>query len=322
MPGYRNFKKFFRLNRGDVSPRNIFKDKFEIGGQAVIEGVMMRSPNFITIAVRKANGEIVVKKDPYVSLSKKVKFLGIPVIRGVVALVETLYIGVKALTFSANEAIEEVELEDSKKSRAKEDRRKGIFMDVWLFLMVILGTGLGFLLFFYLPLLLTDILGVKTGFLFNLVDGIIRIAIFLTYIRLITLWKEMRRIFEYHGAEHKSIHTLEAGEELMPENMKKYPTLHARCGTSFLLMVMVVSIAVFMFLGRPNTLVDRLIRFTFIPLIAGISYELIKLSGRVKNNKFAEILIAPGLWLQKMTTREPDEKQMEVAIAALKSALD
>jgi len=300
----------------------MLKKEFDVGGQAVIEGVMMRSPKFITIAIRKANGEIVVKKDPYISFTKRVKFLNIPIIRGVVALVETLYVGIKALTFSANEAIEEEESKDTKESEAKENKGKGIFTNIWLFLMIILGIGLGFLLFFYLPLFLTDLLGVKTGFLFNLVDGTIRIAIFLIYIWLITLWKEMRRIFEYHGAEHKSIHTLEAGEELKPENMKKYPTLHARCGTSFLLIVMVVSIAIFMFLGRPKTLTDRLVRFSFIPLIAGISYELIKLSGKVKNNKLAKALITPGLWLQKMTTKEPDEKQMEVAIAALKNALD
>ncbi|MEA3485404.1 MAG: DUF1385 domain-containing protein [Candidatus Aerophobetes bacterium] len=298
------------------------KKEFDVGGQAVIEGVMMRSPKFITIAIRKANGEIIVKKDPYISFTKRVKFLNIPIIRGVVALVETLYIGIKALTFSANEAIEEEESKDAKETEAKKDKKEEIFMNIWLFLMIILGIGLGFLLFFYLPLFLTDLVGVKTGWVFNLVDGTIRMGIFLAYIWLITLWKEMRRIFEYHGAEHKSIHTLEAGEELKPENMKKYPTLHARCGTSFLLIVMVVSIAVFMFLGRPKTLTDRLIRFSFIPLIAGISYELIKLSGKVKNNKLANILIAPGLWLQKMTTREPDEKQMEVAIASLKSALD
>jgi len=284
----------------------MLRKEFDVGGQAVIEGVMMRSPKFITIAIRKSSGEIMVKKEPYISLTKRFKFLNIPIIRGVVVLIETLYIGVKALTFSANEAIEDEESKVTKESEAEEDKKGEIFTSIWLFLMVILGIGLGFLLFFYLPLWLTDLLGVKTGFLFNLVDGIIRIAIFLIYIWLITLWKDMRRIFEYHGAEHKSIHTLEAGEELTPENMKKYPTLHARCGTSFLLIVMVVSIAIFMVLGRPKTL----------------SYEFIKLSGKVKNNKLAKILIAPGLWLQKMTTKEPDEKQMEVAIAALKNALD
>jgi len=296
------------------------KEEFEVGGQAVIEGVMMRSPKFISIAIRKSSGEIIVKKEPYISLVKRVKFLNIPIIRGVVVLFETLYIGIKALSFSANEAIEEEQAKEIQKAQ----RRKGkeVFIDLWLFLMVIVGVGLGVLLFFYLPLFLTELFGISGGFLFNLVDGTIRMSIFLAYIWLITLWKDMRRIFEYHGAEHKSIHTLEAGEELVVENAKKYPTLHARCGTSFLLVVMVVSIAVFMFLGRPKNLTDRLVRFSFIPLIAGISYELVKLSAKVKNKNLAKVLIAPGLWLQRMTTKEPDEEQLKVAIAALKNALD
>jgi len=213
------------------------KEEFEVGGQAVIEGVMMRSPKFISIAIRKSSGEIIVKKEPYISLVKRVKFLNIPIIRGVVVLFETLYIGIKALSFSANEAIEEEQAKEIQKAQ----RRKG---------------------------------------------------------------------------------TLEAGEELVVENAKKYPTLHARCGTSFLLVVMVVSIAVFMFLGRPKNLTDRLVRFSFIPLIAGISYELVKLSAKVKNKNLAKVLIAPGLWLQRMTTKEPDEEQLKVAIAALKNALD
>ncbi|MCD6083889.1 DUF1385 domain-containing protein, partial [Candidatus Aerophobetes bacterium] len=293
---------------------------FEVGGQAVIEGVMMRSPKFISIAIRKSSGEIIVKKEPYISLVKRVKFLNIPIIRGVVVLFETLYIGIKALSFSANEAIEEEQAKEIQKTQRRKD--KEVFIDLWLFLMVIVGVGLGVLLFFYLPLFLTELFGISGGFLFNLVDGIIRMSIFLAYIWLITLWKDMRRIFEYHGAEHKSIHTLEAGEELVVENAKKYPTLHARCGTSFLLVVMVVSIAVFMFLGRPKNLTDRLVRFSFIPLIAGISYELVKLSAKVKNKNLAKVLIAPGLWLQRMTTKEPDEEQLKVAIAALKNALD
>jgi len=294
----------------------MLKKNVDVGGQAVIEGVMMRSPEYITIAVRKSNGEIVVKKNRYISLSKRFKLLNLPIIRGVVALGETLYIGIKALTFSAEEAIEEEAPSVEKKEK------KGMFSSLWLIATVILAFILAFLLFFYLPLMVTSFLNIKGGFLFNLVDGIIRIAIFLIYIRVITLWGEMRRIFEYHGAEHKSIYTLEAGDDLLPVNAKKYSTLHPRCGTSFLLIVMIVSIIVFMFLGRPHTLADRLVRFLFIPLIAGISYELIKLSGKKRESKIAKILMAPGLWLQKMTTKEPSEKQLEVAIAALKEALE
>jgi len=289
----------------------------EVGGQAVIEGVMMRSPEFISVAIRRANGEIFVKRDPYVALTKRFKFLNIPIIRGVIVLVETLYIGVKTLMFSADEAMKEVS------PKTKEKKSEGGFLNsLWIFLMVILGVGLGVLIFFYLPLIFTDLLKIKGGVLFNLVDGVIRLTIFLAYIYLISLWKDMRRIFEYHGSEHKSIYTLESGKELTVENAMGYSTLHPRCGTSFLLIVVIVSILVFMFLGRPHTFMDRLIRLSFIPLIAGISYELIKLSGRTMGSKFAKILTAPGLWLQRITTKEPDEKQLEVAIASLKSALN
>jgi len=305
----------------------MLKKNVDVGGQAVIEGVMMRSPEYITIAIRKSNGEIVVKKNRYISLSKRFKLLNLPIIRGVVALGETLYIGIKALTFSAEEAIEEEAPSVEKKERKGmftplDSKHLTGFTSLWLIATVILAFILAFLLFFYLPLMVTSFLNIKGGFLFNLVDGIIRIAIFLIYIWVITLWGEMRRIFEYHGAEHKSIYTLEAGDDLLPVNAKKYSTLHPRCGTSFLLIVMIVSIIVFMFLGRPHTLADRLVRFLFIPLIAGISYELIKLSGKKRESKIAKILMAPGLWLQKITTKEPSEKQLEVAIAALKEALE
>jgi len=289
----------------------------EVGGQAVIEGVMMRSPEFISVAIRRTNGEIFVKRDPYVALTKRFKFLNIPIIRGVIVLIETLYIGVKTLMFSADEAMKEISPE------AKEKKSEGGFLNsLWIFLMVILGVGLGVLIFFYLPLVFTDLLRIKGSLLFNLVDGVIRLTIFLLYIYLISLWKDMRRVFEYHGAEHKSIYTLESGRELTVENAKEHSTLHPRCGTSFLLIVVIVSILVFMFLGRPHTFTDRLIRLSFIPLIAGISYELIKLSGRKMDSRLAKILTAPGLWLQRITTKEPDEKQLEVAIASLKSALN
>ena len=294
----------------------MLKKNLDVGGQAVIEGVMMRSPEYITIAVRKSSGEIVVKKDHYISLSKRFKLLNLPIVRGVVTLGETLYIGIKALTFSAEEAVEE------ETPSAKKKEKKGIFTSLWLIGTVIFAFILAFLLFFYLPLMVTSFLNIKGGFLFNLVDGIIRVAIFLIYIWAITLWKDMRRIFEYHGAEHKSIYTLEAGEDLLPANAKKYSTLHPRCGTSFLLIVMIVSILVFMLLGRPHTLSDRLTRFLFVPLIAGISYELLKLSGKKRESKITKVLIAPGLWLQKITTKEPDEEQLEVAMAALKEALE
>jgi len=295
--------------------------KFQVGGQAVIEGVMMRSPKSFTVAIRKSNGQIMIKKEPYIALVERFKFLKIPIIRGAVVLIESLYLGIKALSFSAEEAMEE-ENPETKTLDTKKEKKEETFVTLWLILSLLMGFSLALFIFFYLPLILVDLTGVKGGFLFNLIDGLIRITFFLIYIWAISLWKSMRRVFEYHGAEHKSIFAFEAGEDLTPENIKKYSTHHPGCGTSFLLVVMVISILVFMFLGRPHTISERLTRLLFVPLIAGISYEFTRLSRKRKNSKIVKILTAPGLWLQKITTKEPDEKQLKVAIAALKSALE
>jgi len=284
---------------------------WQVGGQAVIEGVMMRSPESVTIAIRKNDGQIVVKKEPYIALSKRYKLLNLPIIRGAVVLIESLYLGIKALSFSAEEAMEE-EKPGKKESERMEPaasagetvKKEKIFTTLWLILSLLMGFALALLIFFYLPLILTGLTRVKGGFLFNLIDGLIRITFFLIYIWVISLWKSMRRIFEYHGAEHKSIFTFEAGKDLTVENAKKYSTRHPGCGTSFLLIVMVMSILVFMFLGRPHTISDRLTRLLFVPLIAGISYELTKLSRKKRGNRIVKMLIAPGLWLQRITTKE------------------
>ncbi len=299
----------------------------EVGGQAVIEGVMMRSPRCVAVAVRKSNGEIIVKKDPYIPLAKRYKFLNLPIIRGAVALGEALFIGMKALTFSADVFAQEEEGENQATGGVSsrdsfKDKKEDIFTTLWLILTVVLGVGLALFLFFYLPLVITDCLKIKQGFLFNLTSGTIRIGIFLIYIWLITKWKSMRRIFEYHGAEHKSIFAFENGEDLNVENVRKYSTHHPRCGTSFLLIVMLVAIGVYIFLGKPENVSERLIRLLFVPLIAGISYEIIKLSGKKRESRLVRALIFPGLWLQRLTTKEPDDKQIEVAIAALKSSLE
>ncbi len=301
---------------------------WQVGGQAVIEGVMMRSPESVTVAIRKNDGQIVVKKESYIALSKRYKLLNLPIIRGAVVLIESLYLGIKALSFSAEEAMEEESPPKKESGKAKiaastgeTVKKEKIFTTLWLILSLLMGFALALLIFFYLPLILTGLTGVKGGFLFNLIDGFIRITFFLIYVWAISLWKSMRRIFEYHGAEHKSIFTFEAGKDLTVENAKKYSTRHPGCGTSFLLIVMLVSILVFMFLGRPHTISDRLTRLLFVPLIAGISYELTKLSRKKRKNRIVKMLIVPGLWLQKITTKEPDEAQLKVALAALKSAL-
>ena len=276
-----------------------------------MEGVMMRGPERYAVAVRKPDGEIVVKSEPFLSITKKIKVLGWPFLRGGVVLIESLILGMRALTFSGDMAIEE---EAEKKSR-------GFLPGVWMVLTMIFAFIMGLVLFFYAPLLLTELLGAKSGFVFNLVDGIIRLCIFVIYIYVISRWKEIRRVFEYHGAEHKSIFAYENRDELIPASAASYQTQHPRCGTSFLFIVILTSIVVFMFLGRPETIADRLIRFAFIPVIGGLSYELIKLSDRGYEKKFFRLFLLPGLWLQKITTQEPDESQLEVAMVALKSAL-
>ena len=286
---------------------------FSIGGQAVIEGVMMRSPTHYATAVRTPQGRIVIQKTPFKSLVRRFKILNIPVVRGAFALLETLYIGVQSLTFSASQSVEE---DTSRRKKGKTASSLAIALSVAAAL------ALGFVLFFYLPLLLTEILGVDNGIVFNLIDGVFRLVIFLIYIIAISRWKEMKRVFQYHGAEHMTIYAFESGEELTPENARKYTTFHPRCGTSFLIVVMLVSVLVFVFLGKPETIGDRLLRFAFIPLIGGIAFEFIKLSAKPKFARWAKPAIWPGLALQRVTTGRPTDDMLEVAIAALEASLD
>ncbi len=282
-----------------------------IGGQAVIEGVMMKSPSHVATCVRRTNGDIVSKVEPYVSLSKRYKVLGLPVIRGAMNLFEQLYLGIRSLTFSA-------EVVSAGEDEVKEE--KGWKSSLTAGVTVVVALGVGLLLFFYLPLVIAGLVGVKGSILFNLIDGLIRLAIFFAYLAALSMWKDMRRVFEYHGAEHKSINALESGEDLSVENVKKHTTRHARCGTSFLLIVMVISIVVFIFMGRPEGIRERLLRLCAVPLIGGVSYELIRFAGRHRDGAIMRIITAPGLALQRFTTREPSEDQIEVALEALKRA--
>jgi uncharacterized protein YqhQ len=295
------------------------KDKqIQIGGQAVIEGVMMRSPEYITIAVRKSNGKIALKKDRYISWTKRIKILGLPFIRGGVILIESLILGIKALNFSSNIALSDLEQEKSNNDKHDSTKYSKFYTAITVIFALVLSIGL----FFYLPLILTELIGAKSGILFNLIDGAIRLTFFLIYILLISMWKEIRRVFEYHGAEHKSIFAYESGNPLTLKDAQSFSTHHPRCGTSFLLIVMLVALIVFIILGRPQDITDRLIRFLFIPIIGGISYEIIRLSGKKNVKKLIKIIVTPGLLLQKITTQEPDEKQLEVALIALKAALN
>lgn len=298
-------------------------EKMNVGGQAVIEGVMMRSPTKVSVAVRKTSGVIAVKTREFASLTKKYKFLGWPIIRGGVILIESLVLGIQALNFSGEIAMEEEKRQEAEKKGKPLDEKAN---NVWqtrlgLALMVAFSLGAGIALFFYLPLILTELMGVESGLWFNLIDGLFRLLIFLLYLFLISRWKEIHRVFEYHGAEHKSIFAYEREDQVNLEATHKYTTFHPRCGTSFLLIVLVISIFVFIFLGKPNTIGERLIRLAFVPLIGGFSYELIKLSAKFSENPFVKLFIAPGLWLQRITTQEPDDKQLEVALVALKASL-
>ncbi len=285
-----------------------------IGGQAVIEGVMMRSPKRVATAVRLPDGSIQVKTREYVSLSRRYPILGLPILRGAVVLVESLRIGVESLAFSAEVAVE------VEKEKPKEARRYGT-LGLGMGLTVAFSFVAAFLIFFYLPLKLTDLTGVRAPLAYNLIDGGIRLVFFLIYILAIGFWGEMQRVFQYHGAEHKTIHNLESGEDLTPDAAGSMSRFHPRCGTSFLFLVVIVSFVVFAFLGRPDTLGARALRFALIPLIAGVSFEIIRFAGAHYDRPFVRWLSEPGLQLQRLTTREPTRDMLEVAIAALRAVL-
>ena len=286
-----------------------------VGGQAVIEGVMMRSPTGVATAVRRMDGSISVRYRDHAPWTRRLKPLGLPVLRGAVTLVEALIVGTGELLWAADEASRD---EGPRKERSPARER----LARWGFGAVAAASfALGIALFFYLPLILTDLLGVTHGLLFNLVDGAFRLVIFLAYIVAVSRWSEMRRVFQYHGAEHMAIFNYEAEVPISVENSRHRPRLHPRCGTSFLFFVMIVSILVFAAFGRPDTLGERLLRISLVPLIGGISYEVIRLSARIEASTAGRILAAPGKGLQLLTTAAPDDTQVEVAVAALKAAL-
>ena len=287
--------------------------RFSVGGQAVIEGVMMRSPTYYATAVRTPQGTIVIQKNRYEALTHRFRFLNVPIVRGALNLVEMMWIGIQSLSYSASQAADENSDPKPKKTAAS---------NLVIFGSVLLALGAGFALFFYLPLFLTELTGVQGSLAFNLVDGVFRLTIFMAYLLTIARWKEMQRIFQYHGAEHKTIYVFENEQDLTVANARPYTTLHPRCGTSFLLVVMLVSILVFATLGKPETIGDRLLRFAMIPVIGGISYEFIRLSAKERFARFLRPAVWPGLMLQKVTTSEPTDDMLEVAIAALEACLD
>jgi uncharacterized protein YqhQ len=282
--------------------------KLQFGGQAVLEGVMMRSRRFWAVSVRRPDKSISSHVVKEISLMNKNPILGFFFIRGIVALIENLALGFKALSYSANEATGE-DVKFSSKQMA---------ISVIIALVFVIG------LFFVAPTLIGRTFSnyFKNPIVYNLLEGLIRIALFLAYIFLISLLKDIKRLFQYHGAEHKTIQAYEKGVELTPENVRKYSRLHVRCGTSFLLIVMIISILVFALVGKPPILLRIISRILLVPVVIGISYELIRLAGKFSKYKIINILFYPGLLLQKVTTREPDDSQIEVAIDSLKKVIE
>lgn len=297
------------------------KHKTSIGGQALIEGVMMRGPKTIATAVRKPDGEIELKVEDLNTLGMRYSFFRLPFIRGVVGIVESMIIGTKELMYSAD-FYEEEESDDGKESWTEKifkDKANDVEMTFAVITSVLLSLGI----FMILPNFITSLFSSLTNdhVLLNLIEGLIRVIIFFIYVIWISKLDDIRRVFEYHGAEHKSIHCYENEIELTVENVKKFPILHGRCGTSFLFMVMIVSIFVLSFFGWPNPLQRILIRILMFPVIAGISYEINRIIGR-SSSKLCYALSYPGLMIQKLATvREPDGEQIEVAIAALKAVM-
>ena len=281
--------------------------KPNVGGQAVIEGVMMRGKTHVAVAVRQPDGEISVDVRPVNSISDRYPILKKPFLRGVVSLVESLVMGMKALAYSAQVSGDEDEKLDSKE----------------MALTIAVSAGLAILLFIVIPTwsmrFLTGI--TQDHMALNLAEGVLRMAIFLAYIAAISSMNDIQRVFQYHGAEHKTIYTYEAGLPLKVENVRPFSTLHPRCGTNFLMIVMLISMFIFTFLGWPSLWERIASRIILIPVIAGVSYELIRYAGAHTDNPLVRIAITPGLLLQKLTTRQPDDSQIEVAIASLKAVV-
>jgi uncharacterized protein YqhQ len=268
------------------------------------------------VAVRRPDGSIGIQEKPYVSVTQRHRLLRLPVVRGAVSLFETLALGISALNFSADEAVKaEESAKDWDAADAKPKNQAA--MSVIQGASIVIAFGVGILLFVVLPAKLTIWLHFQDRVGFGLVDGLFRLLAFIGYLLLISQWKEMRRVLGYHGAEHKAIHALENRAPLTPESVQSFTRFHPRCGTSFLFLVVVVSIVVFTFIGRPHGIRDHLLRVAAMPLIAGVAFEFIRLSGKYYGHPIVNALVWPGLQFQRLTTREPDLTMCEVAIAAI-----
>jgi len=306
------------------------KKQIEVGGQAVIEGVMMRGPENLATAIRRKDKSIEIKRTPFVSKTKKSKFLSLPIIRGFASLIEMMIIGFKTLNFSASRA--ELDWQEEEPKRAKKEK-SNTRKKIEEFISYIFAFGLAFLLFAFLPYQIAEWINLGKGNIyFNLFAGSIRILFFVLYVWIIGKMKDVNRIFEYHGAEHKSVFAYEADSKLDAESVQKFTTFHPRCGTSFIFFVLLISILIFSIVdtlvvtffldgNAPNIFLRLAYHFLLLPFISGISYEVLKLSGRNINHPLVKLMTAPGLALQRITTQPPDNEQIEVAVVAMKCAL-
>jgi uncharacterized protein YqhQ len=327
------------------------KINFAVGGQAILEGVMMRSPHFYVMAVRRKNGEIVVSRNEYISLTKRSKFWALPILRGIAVLYESVKLGTRALLFSNDVMFADIDAEKDKKKAEKDESKKTTVTAVdskafqpdrsedpwWKKALVVMGSALYFVfifavaifLFKFLPLLVADFTSryaevvSETYWLFNLIDGMTKVAIFLLYISLISLMPDVRRVFAYHGAEHQAIWAYEKGKELTVKKAQEEHPEHPRCGTSFIVLVLMISVIVYTFLPSDDDFVIKLLqRVAVIPLLAGLSYEVLRISAKYETKWWMHWVTIPGIWLQKITTRKPTDDMEEVALAAIKDALD
>ncbi len=295
-------------------------ERIYIGGQAVIEGVMMKNKDQYAIAVRKPDQTIETKVETYESLGERIPFFRIPIVRGVVNFIESLVIGMKTLTYSASFYEED---EDAKEDSQAETAAKKGGESVLMFFSVMISVILAIGLFILLPAWISEYIrrGIDNNVVVALLEGVIRLAIFLLYIFAISQMKDIKRVFMYHGAEHKTINCLEAGVPLTPENVMKFSRFHKRCGTSFLFLVMIISILFFMVINVDSAVLRIVLRLLLVPVIAGVSYEVLRLAGK-NDSLIIKIISAPGLWVQRMTTREPELDMLEVSIASVEGVLD
>ena len=282
-------------------------NKFNYGGQAVIEGVMIRGRKAVVTTVRRPGGGLAMDIKSLAAIYTG-RMRRTPLIRGIIVLIEAMVLGIKSLLYSANVSLEEEEEEISGKT-------------VWL--MITLALVLAVVLFFIVPLLLTRLIpDIGSSLVFHLIEGLIRLVIFVAYLKIVGLVPDIKRVFTYHGAEHKVVNAYEAGVPMEAEAIRKYSTAHVRCGTSFLFVVLIIAILVFALVGRPSLWLMVLSRILLIPVIAALGYEAIHFGAKHNKNALVRAVLAPGLWLQKLTTKEPDDSQIEVALSALRKAVE